>query len=55
MGTSSNIKRKRSKDNECTKSNSIFKNLKSNYFLEKIYDNIQTKKKLEIVKYNKNI
>ena len=30
-------------------------NVKSDYFLEKIYNNIQKKKSLEIVKYNNNI
>ena len=31
----------------------ILKNIKSNYILSKIYDNIQKRKYLEIVKYNK--
>ena len=29
--------------------------IKSNYFIAKIYDNIQRKKYLEIIKYNKKI
>ena len=29
--------------------------IKSNYFIERIYDNILKKKSLEIVKYNKKI
>ena len=33
----------------------IFRNLKSNYFLIKIFDNINKKKMLDIIKYNKNI
>ena len=33
----------------------ILKNIKSNYILSKIYDNIQKRKYLEIVKYNKKI
>ena len=37
------------------KSKDIFENLKSNYFLQKIFDNLKRKKWLEIIKYNKNI
>ena len=37
------------------KSNLILQNIKSNYFLERIYDNILKKKSLEIVKYNKKL
>ena len=37
------------------KSNSILKKIKSNYFLERIFNNILKKNSLEIVKYNKNI
>ena len=33
----------------------IFENLKSDYFLCKIFDTLQKKKLLEIIKYNKNI
>ena len=44
-----------SKENESAKSNPPFEKLKSDYFLQKLYDNITKKKKLEIVKYNKRI
>jgi surface protein len=44
-----------SKENESAKPNPILDNLKGDYFLQKLYDNIQKKKKLEIVKYNKRI
>ena len=37
------------------KSNNIFDNLKNNYFLEKIFNSLQEKKSLEIIKYNNNI
>ena len=32
-----------------------FANLKSDYFLQKLFDNLQKKKTLEITKYNKTI
>ena len=44
-----------SKENESAKPNPILDNLKGDYFLQKLYDNIQKKKKLEIVKYNKKL
>ena len=34
------------------KSKDIFDNLKSNYILQKIINNLSKKKKLEIIKYN---
>ena len=37
------------------KYNHILTNLKSDYFLQKLYDNISNKQKLKIVKYNKKI
>ena len=37
------------------KSKDKFENLKSDYFLIKLFDNLCKKKKLEIIKYNKNI
>ena len=43
------------KENESAKPNQILDNLKGDYFLQKLYDNIQKKKKLEIVKYNKKL
>ena len=44
-----------SKENENDKQNPIIDNLKSDYFLQKLYDNMPKKKKFEIVKYNKRI
>ena len=37
------------------KSKDLFENLKSDYFLKKIFNNILKKKTLDIIKYNKNI
>ena len=50
-----NISRDKNIDIKINQSNSILQNIKSNYFIEKIYDNILKKKSLEIVKYNKKI
>ena len=36
-------------------SKDIFKNIKSNYILKKIFNNLMKKKSLDIIKYNKNI
>ena len=33
----------------------IFENLKSDYFLQKLFENLPKKKSLEILKYNKKI
>ena len=44
----------KNKNNQNNISN-ILKNIKSNYILSKIYDNIQKRKYLEIVKYNTKI
>ena len=44
-----------SKVNESAKPNPITEKIKSDYFLQKLYDNMTKKKKLEIVKYNKKI
>ena len=33
----------------------LFKNLKSDYFLQKLFNNLMKKKSLYIIKYNKNI
>ena len=32
-----------------------FKNIKSNYILKKIFNNLKDKKSLEIIKINKNV
>ena len=33
----------------------IFKNLKNDYFLQKLFNNLLKKKSLDIIKYNKNM
>jgi len=38
-----------------SKSKNIFANVKNNYILKKIFNNLCRKKLLEIIKYNKNI
>ena len=43
------------KDKQGIKSKDELKNLKSDYFLQKIFDHLQTKKSLEIFKYNKKL
>ena len=55
MKSSINVSKENSKDNESAKPNPILESLKSDYFLQKLYDNMTKKKKLEIVKYNKRI
>ena len=47
-----NILKEKNKDNL---SNANFINIKSRYILSKIYANLEQKKKLNIVKYNKQI
>ena len=37
------------------KSKDKYENIKSDYFIQKVFDNLQIRKKLEIIKYNKNI
>ena len=37
------------------KSASKYENIKADYFLRKVFDNLEKKKTLNIVKYNKNI
>ena len=55
MKSSINTSKENNKENESTKPNPIIDNIKSDYFLRKLYDNVPKKKKLEIVKYNKKI
>ena len=38
-----------------TESKDIFKNLKNDYFLQNVFNNLLKKKSLDIIKYNKNI
>ena len=44
-----------SKENKSAKLCPPIESLKSDYFLQKLYDNMAKKKKLEIVKYNKKV
>ena len=53
--SSINLSKENNKENESTKPNPIIENIKSDYFLQKLYDNIPKIKKLVIVKYNKRI
>ena len=55
MKSSINVSKENNKENESAKPNPVTKNIKSDYFLQKLYDNMAKKKKLEIVKYNKKI
>ena len=55
MDPNSKIINAQNTDLKIGQSNSILQNIKSNYFLERIYNNILKKKSLEIVKYNKKI
>jgi hypothetical protein len=41
--------------NEKTEAKGVFKNLKSDYFLRKLFYNLLKKKSLDIIKYNNNI
>ena len=55
MGSSIKASKENNKENESAKPNPPFESLKSDYFLQKLYDNMPKKKKLEIVKYNKKV
>ena len=55
MESSIKASKENNKENESAKPNPPFESLKSDYFLQKLYDNVTKKKKLEIVKYNKRI
>ena len=55
MKSSINVSKENNKENESAKPNPITENIKSDYFLEKLYDIMPKKKKLEIVKYNKKV
>ena len=52
---SSNILSKEKTEFNKMKSKDIFKNLKNDYFLQKLFNNLLRKKSLDIIKYNKNI
>ena len=55
MESSNKASKENNKENESPKPNLIMESLKSDYFLQKLYDIMSKKKKLEIVKYNKKI
>ena len=55
MKSSSNTSKENNKENESAKPNPPIESLKSDYFLQKLYDIMPKKKKLEIVKYNKKV
>ena len=55
MEYNSNKSKDKSKDKDDVRINHIIENIKSNFILSKIYDNMSKKKKLEIVKCNKKI
>ena len=53
MKSSINVSKENNKENESAKPNPPIESLKSDYFLQKLYDNMTKRKKLEIAKYNK--
>ena len=55
MGSVNNVFKYKNKEKESTKPNPIMTNLKSDYFLRKLYDIISKKKKLEIIRFNKKM
>ena len=55
MKSSINVSKENNKENESAKPNPIIEKIKSDYFLQKLYDNMTKRKKLEIIKYNKKI
>ena len=54
MKPSNELSKEKTESNKI-KSKDIFKNLKSDYFLKKLFYNLLKKKSLDIIKYNKNI
>ena len=54
MNSSSELSKEKSESNKI-ESKDIFKNLKSNYILQKVFYNLLKKKSLDIIKYNKSI
>ena len=53
MESSNKASKENNKENESVLPNPPIESLKNDYFLQKLYDNMTKKKKLEIVKYNK--
>ena len=54
MNSSSQLNKEKTEINQF-KAKGIFKKLKSNYFLQKLFNNLMKKKSLDIIKYNKNL
>ena len=54
MNSSGELSKKKTESNRL-ESQSIFKNLKSDYFLKKLFYNILKKRSLDIIKYNNNL
>ena len=52
---SSNLISKEKVDNYLLKSSNKFNNIKADYFLQKIFNNLKKKRALNMVKSNKNI
>ena len=52
---SSDLVSKRKEENNQIKSKNIFNNLKADYFLQKVFNNLERKRTLYFVKYNKAI
>ena len=52
---SGNLESKEKVEQNQIKSINIFNNLKTDYFLRKLFNNLKTKKTLNIAKYNNNI
>ena len=52
---SSNLISKEKAEKSLIKSVGKFENIKTDYFLEKVFNNLEKKKTLNLVKYNKNI
>ena len=54
MNSSSGLSKVKTESDKI-ESKDIFKNLKSDYFLQKLFHNLLKKKSLDIIKYNKKI
>ena len=55
MKSSSNTSKENNKENESAKPNPIIENIKSDYFLQLLFNILMKKKSLNIIKYNKKI
>ena len=54
MNTTSELNKEKAGSNKI-RSKDIFKKLKNDYFLQKLFHNLLKKKSLDIIKYNKKI